>query len=190
VVFFARGDRLWLSGHREKLSVLQIGFGEVTLRVDVCVGDVGVTLPCVCGRVRTIVNSNSKQNIVVSQLYFLRIILLTISYEESLSLPRIPPKNRVPMAKVKRNTNSNYTHRFTPNSSSVYQEKIYISHKFTKFKTKFRTKCFETGSLLDAGTIVAFDVLSRKVFSLNSPTYAYYLTSTSRLVRGINWAKV
>lgn len=94
------------------------------------------------------------------------------------------------MAKVKRNTNSNYTQKYSPNVSSVYQENIYLSHKFTKFKTKFRTKCFETGSILDAGTLVAFDVLSRKVFSLNSSTYAYYLTSTSRLVRGINWAKV
>lgn len=115
---------------------------------------------------------------------------MTISYEEALSLPRTSTKNRVPMAKVKRNTNSTYTHRFSPNVSSVYQENIYLSHKFTKFKTKFRTKCFETGSILDAGTFVAFDVLSRKVFSLNSSTYAYYLTSTSRLVRGINWAKV
>jgi hypothetical protein len=94
------------------------------------------------------------------------------------------------MAKIKRNTNSNYTQKYSPNSTSVYQEQIYISHKFAKFKTKFRTKCFETGSILDAGTMVAFDKLSRKVFSLNSPTYAYYLTSTSRLVRGINWAKV
>ena len=94
------------------------------------------------------------------------------------------------MAKIKRNTNSNYTLKSSPTSSSIYQENIYLSHKFSKFKTKFRTKCFDTGSILDVGTLVAFDTLSRKVFSLNSPTYAYYTTSVSRLVKGINWSKV
>lgn len=94
------------------------------------------------------------------------------------------------MAKIKRNTNSNYTHVSSPKISSVYQENIYYGHKFTKFKTKFRTKCFDTGSILDAGTLVAFDTLSRKVFSLNSPTYAYYLTSVSRSISGLNWSRV
>ena len=94
------------------------------------------------------------------------------------------------MAKVKRNTNSNYTLKSTPTSSSVYQENIYLSHKVSKFKTQFKTKCFETNSILDAGTLVAFDTLSRKVFSLNSPTYAYYIASVSRLSKGLNWSKV
>jgi len=78
---------------------------------------------------------------------------LTISYEKVVLLPRIPTENRVPMAKVKRNTNSTYTHVSSPKISSVYQENIYYTHKFTKFRTKFRTKCFETGSILDAGTL-------------------------------------
>lgn len=115
---------------------------------------------------------------------------MTISYEKVVLLPRIPTENRVPMAKVKRNTNSTYTHVSSPKISSVYQENIYYTHKFTKFKTKFRTKCFETGSILDAGTLVAFDTLSRKVFSLNSSTYAYYLTSISRSFNGLNWSRV
>lgn len=57
--------------------------------------------------------------------------------------------------------------------SAVYQENLYIKNKFRKFKTNFRTKCFETGKVLPKGTTVLFDVISRRVFSLESVTYAY-----------------
>lgn len=60
--------------------------------------------------------------------------------------------------------------------SSIYQENLYLSKKFKKFKTKFRTKCFETGRVLPSGTMVLFDTISRRVFSLDSTTYAYSIS--------------
>ena len=61
--------------------------------------------------------------------------------------------------------------------SAVYQENLYVKNKFRKFKTKFRTKCFDTNKVLPKGTTVLFDTLSRKVFSLESPTYAYAISN-------------
>lgn len=60
--------------------------------------------------------------------------------------------------------------------SSIYQENLYVKNKFRKFKTKFRTKCFDTNKVLPIGTMVLFDTLSRRVFSLESPTYAYAIS--------------
>ena len=61
--------------------------------------------------------------------------------------------------------------------SAVYQENLYVKNKFRKFKTKFRTKCFDTNKVLPEGTMVLFDTLSRRVFSLESPTYAYAISN-------------
>jgi hypothetical protein len=61
--------------------------------------------------------------------------------------------------------------------SAVYQENLYVKNKFRKFKTKFRTKCFDTNKVLPIGTMVLFDTLSRRVFSLESPTYAYAISN-------------
>jgi len=61
--------------------------------------------------------------------------------------------------------------------SAVYQENLYVKNKFRKFKTKFRTKCFDTNKVLPIGTTVLFDTLSRRVFSLESPTYAYAISN-------------
>lgn len=80
------------------------------------------------------------------------------------------------MSRIKNKSTDIAKHSQRLSFSSVYQENLYLSKKFKKFKTKFRTKCFETGKVLPSGTTVLFDTISRRVFSLESSTYAYSIS--------------
>lgn len=80
------------------------------------------------------------------------------------------------MSRIKNKSTNLEKHSQRLAFSAVYQENLYLNKKFKKFKTKFRTKCFETNKVLPKGTTVLFDTISRRVFSLESSTYAYSIS--------------
>jgi hypothetical protein len=76
------------------------------------------------------------------------------------------------MSKVKnKSAKMDYRPYSKPSFTSIYQEDIYVSHKFKEIKAKFNSKCAVTGKLILKGEKAWYDFVGKAMYSLD--TFGY-----------------